>query len=144
MKPIIYSVEHDPGTQDDTTFGEQCPWPPHHNQCPDVRGTLHENLFGIKDKERKTLGDSSLKRKETGIKDCYKRTQIKDQKRTKGYLDTFGVKCHLGVKPGQSRLLTPLVEEMIETKEPEDIDSQTRRISVLDSEEITEMIYLPL
>ena len=45
-------------------------------------------------------------------------------------------KCHLGGKPDQSRLSTPfhIVEKMIETKEPEEIDSQTRKISVLDSE----------
>ena len=69
----------------------QCPWSPHHNQCPDVRGTLHENLFGIKDKERKTLGDSSLERKETGIKDIKRRHKKCHGKRN---LDAFGEKCH--------------------------------------------------
>ena len=65
---------HNTGTWNDTWGNakqrtKQCPWSPHHNQCPEVRGKLHENLFGIKDKGRKILGDSSLKRKETGIKD---------------------------------------------------------------------------
>ena len=78
------------------------------------------------------MGDSSLKRKETGIKDCYKRTQIKDKKRTKGYLDTFGVRCHLGGELDKSGLPTPFDIET-ETKGPEEIHSQTRTVSILDS-----------
>ena len=80
------------------------------------------------------MGDNFSKRKEIGIKD-----RLKDHKNIKGrykrILDTFGVKCHLGGKPGQSRLSTPfhIVEKMIETEGPEETDSQT--ISVLDSED---------
>ena len=58
---------HDTGARNDT-WGK-CPWLPHHNQCPEVHGKLHGILLEIKDKKRKTLGDSFLKRKETGIKD---------------------------------------------------------------------------
>ena len=131
---------HDTGARNDT-WGK-CPWLPHHNQCPEVHGKLHGILLGIKDKKRKTLGDSFLKRKETGIKDCYKRTQdikevglkdyIKDHERTKGYLDTFGVKCHLGRKLDNSGLPT-LFDIMIEMKGSEETQNKTR-IVLLDSD----------
>ena len=53
---------HDTGARNDT-WGK-CPWLPHHNQCPEVHGKLHEILLGLKDKKRRALGDNFLKRKE--------------------------------------------------------------------------------
>ena len=70
-------VAHDPGARDDTTFGEKCPWLPHHNQQPEVNEKLHEILpghlnevhklhGGLKEtsNKRRALGDNFLKRKE--------------------------------------------------------------------------------
>ena len=83
---------HDTGARNDT-WGK-CPWLPHHNQCPEVHGKLHEILLGLKDKKRKTLGDNFLKRKETGLKD-YKNIKGRYKKiHGKRIQDTFGEKCH--------------------------------------------------
>ena len=76
------------------------------------------NQGGVKDisKGKMNLGDNFLDGSMIGadlqgpgtesnqVKEVGLKNYIKDHKRTKVYLDTFGVKCHLGRKSGQSRL----------------------------------------